>query len=265
MEKNIIKRNNVNVVGNGDKVLVFAHGFGCEQGMWRYILPAFTHDYQVVLFDYVGSGNSDVSAYDPEKYNQLEGYAQDVIDVIESLALSDVTFVGHSVSSMIGLLAANARPDLITDLIMIGPSPCYLNTTDYQGGFDEADITDMLEMMEMNFEGWASYMAPMAMEASPDEEKVRDLESTFVSNEPGFARQFAEVTFFSDYRHILPESDVKTLILQCAQDSIVPVEVGYYLKDHLKNSELFVMETKGHYPHISQPEKTIEAIRAYIA
>lgn len=264
MMNDILKRNNVNVVGSGDKVLVLAHGFGCEQGMWRYILPAFTNDYQVVLFDYVGSGNSDATAYDPEKYNQLEGYAEDVIDVIEALHLSDVTFIGHSVSAMIGLLAANQRPELITNLVMIGPSPYYLNTGDYQGGFEESDINDMLEMMEMNFDGWASYMAPMAMEASTEDPKVRDLRNTFVSNEPGIARQFAEVTFFSDYRHILPESKVKSLILQCSHDSIVPVKVGDYLKENLKNSELLVMETKGHYPHISHPEQTIEAIKTYL-
>lgn len=264
MMNDILKRNNVNIVGSGEKVLVLAHGFGCEQSMWRYILPAFTQDYQVVLFDYVGSGNSDLTAYDPEKYNQLEGYAEDVVDVIEALHLSDVTFIGHSVSAMIGLLAANQRPELITDLVMIGPSPCYLNTGDYQGGFDESDINDMLEMMEMNFEGWASYMAPLGMEASVEDPKVRDLENTFVSNEPGIARQFAEVTFFSDYRHILAETEVKAFILQCSHDSIVPIEIGSYLNENLKNSELLVMETKGHYPHISHPEQTIEAIKTYL-
>lgn len=265
MTEEIIKRNHVQIIGEGPKTIVFAHGFGCEQGMWQYITPAFEKDYRLVLFDYVGAGHSDITAYDPIKYSQLEGYSQDVLDIIEALELEQVIFVGHSVSSMIGLLASIQKPAYFEKLIMIGPSPCYLNTEDgYYGGFDESDIHDLLEMMEMNFSGWASYMAPMAMEQSKDTKIVRELEHTFVSNDPRIARQFAEVTFFSDCRDLLPLSDVDTLILQCTHDSIVPREVGSFLNEYLKKSTLRVLDAKGHYPHISQPEKTIAALKEYL-
>lgn len=263
--KDIMKRNNVTILGKGKKAIVFAHGFGCEQGMWRYITPAFEKDYRLILFDYVGSGESDMTAYDAIKYSQLEGYAQDVIDVIETMELEKVIFVGHSVSSMIGLTASIQKPELFEKLVMIGPSPCYINSQDgYEGGFEESDIHELLDMMEMNFAGWASYMAPMAMEQTKDTQQVRDLENTFVSNDPRIARQFAEVTFFSDCRNLLPFVEIDTLILQCSQDSIVPLEVGNYLQKNLKNGELCVLEAKGHYPHISHPEKTIAAIKAYL-
>lgn len=265
MTQEIIQRNNVKVLGNGSKPMVMAHGFGCEQGMWQYILPAFQDDYQVILFDYVGSGESDISAYDPIKYNELNGYAEDVIDVIEALQVEDVIFVGHSVSSMIGLLATLKRPDLFEKLVMIGPSPCYLNKEDgYKGGFDESDIRNLLDMMEMNFTGWANFMAPLAMEQPKETKEVRDLERTFVSNDPRVARQFAEVTFFSDCRDKVQEAKVDTLILQCAQDSIVPVEVGDYLHQLMENSTLYILEAKGHYPHISHPSQTAQIIKDYL-
>lgn len=266
MSKEIRERNHINVFGKGSKTIVMAHGFGCEQGMWQYMAPAFEEEYQLVLFDYVGSGRSDLSAYDPDKYSQLHGYAEDVIDVIEALGLKDVIFVGHSVSSMIGMLASLKRPELFDAIVMIGPSPCYLNKEDgYKGGFEESDIRDLLDMMEMNFTGWASYMAPMAMEQPKETKEVQDLEQTFVSNDPRIARQFAEVTFLSDYRETLHEAKVKTLILQCAHDSIVPVEVGEYLHQAMENSELHVLDAKGHYPHISQPEQTAAIIKDYLA
>lgn len=260
----VLNRNHVTIKGEGEQVMMLAHGFGCEQSMWRYISPAFEKDYKLVLFDYTGSGSSDISAYDAVKYNRLEGYVEDVLDIISSLNLENIIFVGHSISSMIGLLASIKRPDVFKKLIMIGPSPCYLNSEGYHGGFDKSDIHDLLELMEMNFEGWASYMAPMAMEQPKDTPKVSDLENMFVSNNPKIARQFAEVTFFSDYRHVLTDVTVDSLILQCAHDSIVPFEVAEYLNNHLANNQLQVMDAKGHYPHISQPEETIAAIKAYL-
>lgn len=262
---NVKERNNVKVFGQGEKAIVFAHGFGCEQGMWQYIIPIFENNYRLIVFDYVGSGGSDMTAYDAVKYNELSGYSQDVLEIIEELALEDVIFVGHSVSSMIGLFASIQQPTYFDKLVMIGPSPCYLNTEDgYHGGFEKSDIEDLLAMMEMNFTGWASYMAPMALEQPIEAETVKELRHTFVSNDPKVARQFAEVTFYSDCRDLLKQGQVDTLILQCSSDSIVPIEVGEYLHQHLKNSRLHILDAKGHYPHISHPQETASVIKDYL-
>lgn len=261
----IVDRNNVKVIGQGEKTIVFAHGFGCDQSMWRYITPAFQEKYQLVLFDYVGSGNSDLSAYQSEKYKSLQGYVQDVLDVVESMGLKDIIFIGHSISSMIGMLASIERPDYFDKLIMIGPSSCYLNDTNgYHGGFEQSDIKELLDMMEMNFAGWASYLAPIAMNQPENPTLSKDLERSFISGNPTIAREFAEVTFLSDHRGDLAKVTVPTLIMQCSEDSIVPIEAGEYLHSHLKNSTFLLMEAKGHYPHISHPEETIRCIQEYL-
>lgn len=259
----VIERNNVHIKGEGEQVMMFAHGFGCSQEMWQYVERAFEKDYKVVLFDYVGSGHSDIRAYSSERYKNLEGYAQDVLEIINELELKDVIYVGHSVSGMIGMLAAIAQPESFKELIMIGPSPCYLNTDHYEGGFNKEDINELLTMMEMNFTGWASYMAPLAMH-NENAEFAPALEQSFVSTNAKVAREFAEATFFADYRHRLHELQTPTLILQCAEDSIVPIHVGEYLEQHLPNGEMQVMDAKGHYPHMSHPQETIERIEAYI-
>ncbi|MCQ6557115.1 alpha/beta fold hydrolase [Paenibacillus mendelii] len=260
----VMIRNNVKVIGEGERTLMFAHGFGCDQNMWQYITPSFEKSYRIVLFDYVGSGNSDLSAYTSEKYRTFQGYVQDVLDVIESLKLSGIIFIGHSVSSMVGMLASIARPDYFDKLIMVGPSPRYLNEGDnYFGGFDRSDITELLDMMEMNFAGWASFLAPLAMN-HPDPSLTKQLERSFISADPVIAREFAEVTFLSDHRKELSKSTVPTLIMQCSDDSIVPIEVGHYLHRHLKNSTLRLMEAKGHYPHISHPQETVRLINEFL-
>lgn len=260
----VLKRNNVHIIGDGQQTILCAHGFGCEQSMWQYITPNFKDGYRIVLFDYVGAGKSDIAAYDSKKYNSLYGYKEDVIDVIEALELDNIIFFGHSISSMVGMLAAIEHPEYFQKLIMIGPSPCYLNEEGgYQGGFEKSDVYDLLEMMEMNFTGWASYMAPVGMgDASP--KLTSDLEDTFVSTNPRIAREFAEVTFFSDYRSILSQLTTPTLILQCAEDSIVPIHVGQYMHDRLEKSELVVLNTRGHYPHISHPVETTTIIQEYL-
>lgn len=260
-----MKRNHVKVFGKGEQPLLFGHGFGCEQSMWQYITPAFEEKYKIILFDYVGSGASDMDAYDSEKYSSLKGYTQDLLDVIEALNLKDVYFVGHSISSMIGMLASIEKPECFSKLIMIGPSPCYINTEDgYYGGFEESDVQDMLGMMEMNFVGWANYLAPIAMHERGDSLHTQELQRTFVANNQGIAREFAEVTFFSDCRNQLALANKPTLIMQCSEDSIVPVETGEYLHQHLKNSEIRYLQAKGHYPHISNPEETISIIQEYL-
>ncbi|MCM0625384.1 alpha/beta hydrolase [Lysinibacillus sp. OL1_EC] len=262
--ENIVVRNNVTILGHGDQPLIFAHGFGCDQNMWRFITPAFMDKYKIILFDYVGSGNSDINAYSSEKYQSLQGYVQDLLDIIETLSLQNSIFVGHSISAMIGLLASIQHPDYFKKLIMIGPSPCYLNDDGYRGGFERSDIAELLDMMEMNFTGWASYMAPIAM-SNPDQPALtQELKQTFIAADPIIAKEFAEVTFLSDHRSELPKVSVPSLIIQCSEDSIVPISVGDYLHQHLKNSTLQLMEAKGHYPHISHPNETIQCIADFL-
>ncbi|WP_336765125.1 alpha/beta fold hydrolase [Paenibacillus sp. USHLN196] len=265
MTIDVLVRNNVKVLGSGSQTIVFAHGFGCDQDMWRYIVPAFSENYRVILFDYVGSGESQINYYDAVKYNNLEGYARDVLEIMEALELRDTIFVGHSVSSMIGMLASIRNPKYFKQIVMLGPSPRYVNDLpSYYGGFDRNDIDELLEMMQMNFIGWASYLAPIVMNNPERKDLAEELEKSFCSRDPHIARQFAEVTFLSDCRIDLDQATVPTLILQCSEDSIAPVEVGDYLHAHLKNSRLQQMTAKGHYPHLSQPEETIRMIKDYL-
>lgn len=260
----IIKRNNVNIIGEGQQAIICAHGFGCEQSMWQYISPSFTEKYKLILFDYVGAGASDITAYDFEKYSTLDGYKQDILDIIDELQLEKTIFFGHSISSMVVMLAAIERPEAFEKIVMIGPSPCYLNKEDFQGGFEESDIRELLEMMEINFSGWASYMAPTSMGSEASQHLTDEMEETFVSTNPRIAREFAEVTFFSDYRHRLHELHTPTLIMQCVEDSIVPLHVSQYLHDNLEQSEMRVINGKGHCPHISHPIETVKIIKEFL-
>jgi sigma-B regulation protein RsbQ len=233
--------------------------------MWRFITPAFEDRYRIVLFDYVGAGKSDLSAYDPDRYSRLEGYAQDVLDVCEALDLTDVIFVGHSVSGVVGMLAAIREPDRFETLIHVCPSPRYINDgPKYVGGFERADIEGLLGMMEKNYMGWASYLAPAVMQNPDHPELTRELEQSFCSTDPVIARRFAEVTFFGDNRNDLAKVPVPSLILQCAEDLIAPIEVGHYLHRHLPNSTLRLMDATGHCPHMSHPEETIRAMNEYL-
>jgi sigma-B regulation protein RsbQ len=261
---NIIKRNHVKVFGKGNKPMMFAHGFGCDQNMWRYITPAFEDDYKIVLFDYVGAGKSDSSAYNAERYASLQGYATDVLEICDALQLADVTFIGHSVSSMIGLLAAIEQPTCFEKLVMVGPSPCYINDERYTGGFEKKDIDGLLETMDKNYIGWANFMAPQIMGNAEQPHLGQELTESFCSTDPVIARRFAEATFFSDNRHDLSKLGVPSLVLQCSDDIIAPLEVGTYLSKHLPNSTLRVMTATGHCPHMSHPEETIALIKDYL-
>jgi sigma-B regulation protein RsbQ len=260
----IIQRNNVNIFGEGEQPMLFAHGFGCDQNMWRFVAPAFAHDYRVVLFDYVGSGKSDLSAYDPARYGTLDGYAQDVLDVCEALDLRNVIFVGHSVSSMIGVLAAERQPERFNRLVMVGPSPRYINDDGYVGGFERADIEGLLDLMDRNYMGWASTLAPVIMKNDERPELSKELNDSFCSTDPKIARRFAEATFFADNRTDLAGVRVPSLIMQCSDDAIAPSEVGRYLARELKNSTLYEMQATGHCPHVSHPVETIDAIQRYL-
>ncbi len=262
--KSILERNNVNVLGDGEQVMLFAHGFGCDQRSWQFIVNAFTADYKVVLFDYVGSGESDLSAYSSIKYDSLDGYAQDLLDVCEALSLNQVIFVGHSVSAMIGVLAAIQKPEYFKKLIFIGPSPRYLNDENYTGGFDRKDLESLFEFMDSNYLGWSNTMAPAIM-GNPDRPELGDfLTNSFCATDPEVARQFARVTFFSDNRADLGKLQVESLTLQCTDDVIAPQAVGEFVQLHLPQNKLVLLEATGHCPHISEPEKTIQAIRDFI-
>lgn len=262
---NILSRNNVQIFGKGQKKMLFAHGFGCDQNMWRFITPAFEDDYTIILFDYVGSGKSDLSAYHKERYSDLNGYAQDVLEICQELKLENIIFVGHSVSSMIGLLAALKEPALFSHIIMVGPSPCYINEDGkYTGGFAHEDIVGLLDTMEKNYIGWANFMAPVIMKNNDREELSQELSESFCSTDPVIARQFAEATFFSDNRKDLGKLNVPSLIMQCSDDVIAPNEVGEYLHANLKNSTLVVLNATGHCPHMSHPDETIDVIKSYL-
>ena len=261
----ILIRNNVKVLGSGEQPLMFAHGFGCDQQMWRFLTPAFEKDYRIVLFDYVGSGKSDVRAWDPERYSTLDGYARDVLEICEALDLCDIIFVGHSVSSMIGVLATNREPDRFSRVIMVGPSPRYINDEGYVGGFERADIEGLLDLMDKNYIGWANFLAPVVMKNDERPELTSELRESFCSTDPRITRQFAETTFFADNRADVGRLRVPSLILQCSEDTIAPGPVGDFLHRHTPNSTLYLMKATGHCPHISHPEETIEAIRNYLA
>jgi sigma-B regulation protein RsbQ len=260
----ILSRNNVKVSGRGTQPMLFAHGFGCDQNMWRYVAPAFEDDYRVVLFDYVGAGKSDLGAWDAGRYSTLGGYAQDVLDVVHALDLRDVIVVGHSVSSMVAVLAANREPERFDRLVLVGPSPRYVNDPPYVGGFEPADIEGLLEMMDRNFIGWASFLAPAIMKNPDRPELGAELTESFCSTDPVMARRFAEATFLADNRADLAHVRVPSLILQCSDDMVAPLEVGEYLHRELPGSTLKVMSATGHCPHMSHPEETIRLMKEYL-
>jgi sigma-B regulation protein RsbQ len=264
MADDILSRNNVRISGRGTQPMLFAHGFGCDQNMWRFVAPAFEDDYRVVLFDYVGSGKSDLAAYDGARYSTLDGYAQDVLDVVHALDLRDVVLVAHSVSSMVGVLAANREPERFERLIMIGPSPRYVNDAPYVGGFERGDIEGLLDMMEHNYIGWASFLAPAIIKNPDRPELGEELTESFCSTDPVIARRFAEATFLSDNRDDLPRVTVPSLILQCSDDMVAPEGVGEYVHSRTPGSTLRVMKATGHCPHMSHPEETIALMREYL-
>jgi sigma-B regulation protein RsbQ len=257
-------RNNVRITGAGTKVMIFAHGFGCDQHMWRYIVPAFESEYRIVLFDYVGSGKSDLTAYNEGRYNNLNGYAEDLLEICTDAGIEDAIFVGHSVSSMIGILASIRKPTLFSKLVLIGPSARYINDEGYVGGFEKRDIEDLLDTMDKNYIGWANFLAPAIMKNPDRPELGEELTESFCSTDPKIARKFAEVTFLSDNRDDLEKVTVPSLILQCSDDLIAPLQVGDYLAHHIAFSTLKVMKATGHCPHMSEPVETIALIKEYL-
>jgi len=264
MKKSITSRNNVNRFGSGTQTIMFAHGYGCDQNMWRFTTPAFQKDYQILLFDHIGSGQSDEEEYDFDKYDSLGGYAEDIIQICDELELKNVLFVGHSVSAMMGVLAAAERPDIFSKLILIGPSPCYINDGDYYGGFSREDIDDLIETLESNFLGWSSSITPV-ITGNPDKPEVaEELHNSFCRMNPEIAKHFAKVTFLGDNREDLSRVTVPSLIIQCDPDMIAPIEVGTYVHKQMQNSCLTQINASGHCPHLTAPQLTIDAMKSYL-
>ncbi|ANF97040.1 alpha/beta fold hydrolase [Paenibacillus bovis] len=262
----IRSRNNVKVTGNGSQPIVFAHGFGCDQSMWRFVAPAFEKNYRVILFDHIGSGKSDLLAYDNDRHGRLTGYAEDLLQICDDLQLEDPIFVGHSVSGMIGLLASLRRPDYFKHLILIAPSPRYINDLpDYIGGFEQQDIEELLSLMQQNHLGWARFLAPIIMGNPGQPELTAELHESFCVSDPMIIQQFAQITFMSDYRAELQHVTAPALILQCDQDYIAPLEVGAYMHQQMPHSIFQLMEATGHCPHMSHPDETISLIEEYLA
>jgi sigma-B regulation protein RsbQ len=261
---NALARNNVHITGRGTQPIMFSHGFGCDQNMWRLVAPAFESTHRVVLFDHVGAGGSDASQYSKAKYSTLQGYVDDVLEICREAELSDVIFVGHSVSAMIGVLAAIQEPARFAKLVLVGPSPRYLDDEGYLGGFKRGDIEGLLDSLDANYLGWSTTMAPVIMGNPERPELGKELANSFCRTDPEIARNFARVTFLSDNRKDLPRLRTPSLILQCSSDVIAPLAVGDYLQRNLANSKLVVMKATGHCPNLSAPEETVAAVKAFV-
>jgi sigma-B regulation protein RsbQ len=260
----VTRRNNVVMTGPEDRpVVMLAHGFGCDQNLWRLIAPQLAENFRVVLFDHVGAGRSDLSAWQPERYATLDGYADDVLRICRELELRPVVFVGHSVSAMIGVLAAIREPDRFSKLILVGPSPRYIDAAGYRGGFSKADIDELLDSLDSNYLGWSAAMAPVIMGNPERPELAEELAGSFCRTDPAIARVFARTTFLSDNRTDLPKVTVPTLILQCARDAIAPAEVGAFVHAEIPGSTLVTLPATGHCPQLSAPDATLAAIASF--
>ena len=266
MTGDVLARNNVSVSGDpSGRPMVFAHGFGCDQNMWRLVTPAFERNRRVVLFDYVGAGGSDLSAYDAERYATLDGYAADVLEIVEALDLRDVVFVGHSVSAMVGVLAANAAPDRFGALVLVGPSPRYIDDEGYHGGFTESDVESLLASLDSNYLGWSQAMAPVIMANADRPELGEELTESFCRTDPEIQKRFARATFLSDNRADLGAVRVPALVLQCTDDVIAPETVGAYVHERVPGSTFVKLRATGHCPNLSAPEETVAAIAAFLS
>jgi sigma-B regulation protein RsbQ len=260
----VLQRNNVTISGEGARSIVFSHGFGCDQHMWTDVARRFEDDYRVVLFDHVGAGRSDLAAYDSQKYSTLHGYADDIVEIGRELQLTNAIFVGHSVSAMIGALASIQAPGMFSDLVMVGPSPCYIDKDDYVGGFSREQVVELLDFLADNHLGWSAAMAPAIMGNAERPELSGTLENSFCATDPEIAREFATVTFLSDNRADLPSIEARTLILQCQEDIIAPICVGEYVHANIPNSQFKLLSATGHCPNLSAPDEVTAAIREFV-
>lgn len=262
----IERRFNVTVHGNGEQTLVFGHGFGCDQDIWQHVAPAFYAKYQVVLFDYIGCGKSDLAAYDKKHYNNLQAYADDLLLLCQALSLNNIIFIGHSVSGAIALLASITQPAIFTKIIAIGPSPRYLNDPPaYIGGFEASDIAEMLTMMELNYFEWSNYLAPQVIGQGGDADDIDELKLSFMRSDPVISLHFANVTFYSDIRSQLSAVTVPVIIFYCLEDIIVPLQVIDYMQHNIPNARSVQLEASGHYPQLINPAAVVTAIKQEIA
>ncbi|HVT64271.1 MAG TPA: alpha/beta hydrolase [Mycobacteriales bacterium] len=258
-------QHNIHVAGQtSGQPILFAHGYGCDQNMWRHVVPRFEDRYRVVLFDHIGAGGSDLTAYDPVRYASLQGYADDVLQICEELDLTDLIFVGHSVSAMVGVLAAEAAPERFAALVLVGPSPCYIDDEGYVGGFSRADIDELLASVDSNYLGWSSAIAPVIMGRPDHPELAQELEESFCRTDPDIARKFAHATFLADNRGDLPKVQTPSLVIQCTNDVIAPVAVGEYVRDQMPNATMTLLDATGHCPHLSAPGETADAIERFL-
>jgi sigma-B regulation protein RsbQ len=260
----ILERHNARLGGASGKTMMFAHGFGCDQNMWRFVAPAFEDRFRTLLFDHAGAGGADPSAYDLERHSSLDGYADDVVAIAREAGVMGGIFVGHSVSAMIGILAAKKAPELFDTLVLVGPSPRYIDDGDYAGGFSEDQIDELLDFLDRNHLGWSHAMAPAIMGNSDRPELSAELTDSFCRTDPEIAKRFARVTFLSDNRGDLDGIDARVLVLQCRDDVIAPMSVGHYVNRAIPGSELVVLDATGHCPNLSAPEQTIAAIEAFV-
>lgn len=265
MDSDILTRNNVTLTGEDTRPIMFAHGFGCDQSMWRAVAPEFERDHRVVLFDLTGAGQSDLSAYDDDRYGTLDGHARDILDIADALDLRDAILVGHSVSAITSVLAANMAPDRFSRLVLVAPSPCFMNLDDYRGGFEREDLEGLIAFMEENYLGWAEQLAPTIVGQTADGAEAGELTQSFCRTDPEIAKHFGRVTFLSDRRADMPHVQVPSLILQCDDDAIAPVSVGEWMHANMPGSTLVVLNAKGHCPHMTVPDKTAQTIRQFIA
>jgi sigma-B regulation protein RsbQ len=257
-------RNNISVTGRGERTIVFAHGFGCDKSMWRQLTPAFEKDHKVVTFDLTGAGDSDLSAYDFGRYADLQAHAEDVLRICDELSLEDVILVGHSISATIAVLAANAQPERFRALVLVAPTPSFMNDADYRGGFSREDIEGLTEMIDANYLGWSQQMAPTIAGQAPGEPAADDLTQSFCRTDPRIAQHFARVTFYADCREDMKRLSTPSLILHCDDDPLVPMEVGDWMQANIPGSRLEILTVSGHCPHMTAPEQTIQAMRRYL-
>ncbi len=262
MNLDVRSRNHVTQLGRGERVLVLGHGFGCDQRMWRFVAADLAREHRIVLFDYVGSGHSDLRAWTPQRYGTLHGYKQDLLDVLDALGHEQVVFIGHSISGSIGALASIERPELFERLILVGPSPRFINDGDYVGGFERQDVMDLLDLMDRNMVGWAEMLAPLVVKTATRPDRVAEMRESLCAGDPAIVRRFAEVVFLSDIRAELARVPTSVLIMQCADDAVAPLTAGDYLQRHLPRARLVRLAATGHCPHLSHPEETTSQICA---
>lgn len=262
--QDILRRNNVIISGEGSRAIMFAHGFGCDQQSWMPMLKYFNEDYRIILFDFVGCGGSEISAYDKERYSTLDGYASDVVEIAEALELEDAIYVGHSISSIIGLLASIRKPNVFSEIVMLGPNPCYINQDGYQGGFDRDALEELLEVMDEDYIGWSRSIAPAVMNTKNGEALTQEMTDGFCAMESEIGKGFARATFLSDNRSILPKITAKTLTIQCKEDIISPPAVGQYINEQVQGNVFETIDVYGHCPHMSNPDLTGQTIRNFL-